>query len=147
MRCFNSSTVIAFVHAILTTTIVKSECEIMKSKTFQDRSLTLINPQEDKSNVKELASFSSSTMSCDFNVNVAVGTDHNPTATSWELKNLITNEQVWSSMPYSAPCHQCDHASCFAKGTYEFSIYNDVGRGLWHGGCYALHVNKVYVLR
>jgi len=74
---------------------------------------------------------------------LALGTDHNPSVLSWELKNLRSNETVWSSssVSYTAPFFQYVHTNCFEKGTYKFTIYNSAGDGIWHRGFYMLYVN------
>ena len=66
-------------------------------------------------------------------VRIEIGTDQYPSRTSWDLTNLKTSEQVWSSsavQSYSTPWSNYYNTNCFENGTYKFAIYNSDGEGL-----------------
>ena len=77
-------------------------------------------------------------------VGINIGTDQYPLRTSWNLTNLKTSKQVWSSsavQPYSTPWFNYYNTNCFENGTYKFAIYNSDGEGLWEESFYILYVN------
>lgn len=56
-------------------------------------------------------------------------TDNYPAETSWEVKNVCTNEIVRTSEPYAAAATFRSDKSCLPNGRWTFSIKDSYGDG------------------